>query len=280
MGRNRVPPPRHRVASRAPQCLVAGKASVDLALRKPCNRPPDRRQYRRSGSGDVRRSTMKEPVMTTHPATVRLDLAGRSTARKSGNSPSLRAGMRRGVAPTAIAWMVLALAPCVAAGQTVFFVDGDAPGGGNGASWADAFWKVQDAIAAAAGVGGDVEIRVAERTYKPVGSLDDDRTKTFALRSNLALIGGYAGYGEPDPDARDVRAYETILTGEIWVPDETSDNSSTDSRSPAATPTPSPARIATAADCTSAARPRFATARSETTSRSSAAASTAPAISP
>ena len=134
--------------------------------------------------------------MTARSAMVRFDFAGRRTACKSRNSP----GLRRQSVPTAIASIVLAVLPCVAGGDSVFFVDGDAPihpnDGNDGATWMTAFRAVQDALAAVADVPGDVEIRVAQRTYKPVGSLDNDRTKTFALRSNLTLIGGYSGYGQ------------------------------------------------------------------------------------
>jgi parallel beta-helix repeat protein len=31
----------------------------------------------------------------------------------------------------------------------------------------------------------------------------------------VAIRGGYAGFGEPDPDARDIRLYETILSGDL-----------------------------------------------------------------
>jgi len=38
---------------------------------------------------------------------------------------------------------------------------------------------------------------------------------TCAVSSGIALIGGYAGLGAPDPDARDPDLYLTVLTGDL-----------------------------------------------------------------
>ncbi|UCG15864.1 MAG: right-handed parallel beta-helix repeat-containing protein [Phycisphaerales bacterium] len=96
-------------------------------------------------------------------------------------------------------------------GQTVWYVDDDAPAGGDGSTWATAYDDLQDALGAAAGGG---EIRVATGTYRPDGG-SGDRVATFQLISGVAIHGGYAGYGAPDPDERDVVVYETILTGDL-----------------------------------------------------------------
>ncbi len=42
----------------------------------------------------------------------------------------------------------------------------------------------------------------------------DLRLMSFDLVNGLVLRGGYAGQGAPDPDARDIELYETILTGD------------------------------------------------------------------
>lgn len=105
----------------------------------------------------------------------------------------------------------------------VYYVDDDATGANDGSSWADAYWFLQDALAAAQ--GGD-EIRVAQGTYKPDQRVmiltrgtqvisSGDRTETFQLINGVSLKGGYAGFGEPDPDARDIEAYGTILSGDL-----------------------------------------------------------------
>ncbi|MGA1868471.1 MAG: hypothetical protein ACMUJM_07970 [bacterium] len=99
----------------------------------------------------------------------------------------------------------------------VIYVDADAPGRNNGSSWADAFNHLQDALAVAP---ADCEIRVAEGIYKPDQDTDNpngsaDREATFQLKSGVAIYGGYAGFDEPDPDDRDIDAYETILSGDL-----------------------------------------------------------------
>ncbi|TKJ35763.1 MAG: hypothetical protein CEE38_14245 [Planctomycetes bacterium B3_Pla] len=106
----------------------------------------------------------------------------------------------------------------------VYYVDDDATGANDGSSWADAYWCLQDALAAVQ--YGDV-IRVAQGSYKPdqramigrgglqmIGS-SGDRTETFQLINGVVIKGGYAGISEPDPDARDIEAYETILSGDL-----------------------------------------------------------------
>ena len=42
-----------------------------------------------------------------------------------------------------------------------------------------------------------------------------DRAATFQLINGVAIKGGYAGFSEPDPNARDIDLYETILCGDI-----------------------------------------------------------------
>lgn len=111
--------------------------------------------------------------------------------------------------------------------RRIVFVDADAPGPHDGSSWATAYNYLQDAITA--GSPGD-EVWVAHGIYKPdANSLNPngsgDPNATFQLKNGLVIKGGYAGFGEPDPNARDIGLYETILSGEIGVPDTNGDNS-------------------------------------------------------
>ncbi len=95
------------------------------------------------------------------------------------------------------------------------YVDADANGANDGTSWADAFNYLQDALVIA--TNGD-EIWVAEGVYTPDqggGNTAGDRKATFQLKDGVAIYGGYAGFGEPIPDARDVSMYETILSGDL-----------------------------------------------------------------
>ncbi|MGB2806118.1 MAG: right-handed parallel beta-helix repeat-containing protein [Sedimentisphaerales bacterium] len=96
-------------------------------------------------------------------------------------------------------------------------VDGDANGANDGSSWSDAYNYLQDALAAAK---SGHEIRVAQGVYTPdINSADPngsgDREATFQPISGVTIKGGYAGFGEPDPDARDIQLYETILRGDL-----------------------------------------------------------------
>jgi len=51
-----------------------------------------------------------------------------------------------------------------------------------------------------------------------------DRTVTFQLKNGVVIKGGYAGFGEPDPNERDPNIYDTILSGDIGIPGNSSDN--------------------------------------------------------
>jgi hypothetical protein len=111
---------------------------------------------------------------------------------------------------------LLLLAAATAAGSTIY-VDGDATGANEGSSWTNAYRFLSGALAAAA--AGD-RILVAEGIYRP----DEDSTNpqgtgdpgaSFLLNKQVLVKGGYAGLGQADPNARDVRAYQTILSGDL-----------------------------------------------------------------
>ena len=118
---------------------------------------------------------------------------------------------------------IAALSVCgllgLAEAQTVVYVDEDAAGANNGSSWCNAYVHLQDALAAAAAPGSTVsEIRVAAGTYLPdegAGQVAGNRSATFRLIDGVALIGGYAGCGAPNPDARDPDSYDTVLDGDL-----------------------------------------------------------------
>jgi parallel beta-helix repeat protein len=101
----------------------------------------------------------------------------------------------------------------------VLFVDTNATGANNGRNWKTAFNHLQDAMILAGGARWAVdEIRVAKGIYKPDrgdGITPGDRGATFQLISDVILKGGYAGFDKPNPDARDIQLYETILSGDL-----------------------------------------------------------------
>jgi len=102
----------------------------------------------------------------------------------------------------------------------IIYVDADANGLNTGSSWADAYNYLQDALANASSSLKPVEIRVAQGVYRPDENAVEpngtgNREATFQLINGASLKGGYAGFGEPDPNARDIDIYETILTGDL-----------------------------------------------------------------
>lgn len=82
-------------------------------------------------------------------------------------------------------------------------VDGSAPAGGDGTSWATAFQTVQEAVGAAS--YGD-EIRVAQGTYTRQGT----DTSVLVMREGIDMYGGYPSGG----GTRDPAANPTVLDGQ------------------------------------------------------------------
>ncbi len=106
---------------------------------------------------------------------------------------------------------------------TIYVNAGATGGGSNGLSWEDAFISLQYALDAA--MIGD-EIWVAQGMYKPsveVGGTGG-RYKTFQMRDGVAIYGGFGNTGDADWIDRDPNMYETILSGDIGVGGNNSDN--------------------------------------------------------
>ena len=105
---------------------------------------------------------------------------------------------------------------------SVWYVDDDSPGGspGDGLGWATAFTDLQSALTVAS--EGD-DIWVAGGTYRPDGTTGE-RTLSFTPKTGVALYGGFAG-GETALDERDWNLNPTILSGDIGVPGDRTDNS-------------------------------------------------------
>ncbi|MBN1360208.1 MAG: right-handed parallel beta-helix repeat-containing protein [Sedimentisphaerales bacterium] len=100
----------------------------------------------------------------------------------------------------------------------IIYVDDDATGADNGSSWLNAYRHLQDALADASTGPLPVEIHVAQGCYQPdrgAAVMPDDREATFHLAGGITLRGGYAGVGAPDPNARDVGLYRTVLSGDL-----------------------------------------------------------------
>ena len=126
-------------------------------------------------------------------------------------------------AAVAISVLIAALPLAGVFGRTIY-VDDSAAGANDGSSWLNAYNYLQDALADASSSAEPVEIRVAEGTYRPdENSLHPSgtghRQATFQLINGVGLKGGYAGAGAPDPNARDIGLYKTILSGDLAADD-------------------------------------------------------------
>ncbi|MFN8485160.1 MAG: choice-of-anchor Q domain-containing protein [Anaerolineae bacterium] len=130
--------------------------------------------------------------------------------------PWARILVRACLALLALATVLLLGQPASATG-VVYVVPGGA-GTQSGASWANA----RDLAAALTAANSGDELWVKAGTYKPTTTTD--RTATFALKTGVALYGGFAG-AETGRSQRNWTTNVTILSGDIGTVNNTSDNS-------------------------------------------------------
>jgi predicted outer membrane repeat protein len=126
------------------------------------------------------------------------------------------------VARASLLSLSIALAASSATAQSVWYVKPNSTPGGDGLSWTTAFRSVRSALDASA--SGD-QIWVAAGTYSPrgSGSPTDPRTAEFFVAPDTQLYGGFAG-NETSLAQRAGLFSSTILTGDIGVPGDPSDN--------------------------------------------------------
>jgi hypothetical protein len=103
--------------------------------------------------------------------------------------------------------------------QQIYYVNPSSSGNQSGTSWVNAFTDLYGALQVAD--RGD-QIWMTGGTYRP--TQDTDRSKSFEVRSGIQIFGGFSGT-ETNIDQRDTMVPPTILSGDIGVPDEISDNS-------------------------------------------------------
>lgn len=107
-------------------------------------------------------------------------------------------------------------------GGTIYYVKMQEDGGddgSNGTTWDDAFATLQKALETAQ--TGD-KIWIAKGTYYPTKEsyASDARTKTFQMKNGVEISGGYSGVGTE----RNVTGYPTVLSGDIGIKGDPSDN--------------------------------------------------------
>src|SRR5436190_18812850 len=118
--------------------------------------------------------------------------------------------------------VVAAIFACTSSGAQaiVVYVDDDAPPGGDGLTWNTAFRFLQDAMVFSNVLENNVtEIRIAQGVYKadhdeahPEGTGD---TNVAFEPPSVPILGGFAGFGAPDPDLRHVEEFRTVLSGDL-----------------------------------------------------------------
>ncbi|MFN8248828.1 MAG: choice-of-anchor Q domain-containing protein [Ferruginibacter sp.] len=102
---------------------------------------------------------------------------------------------------------------------------------GNGSSWANAVADLSDALVAAKFNSSILQVWVAKGIYKPKYNYSyrplqcnyTDRSNSFVLTNNIKLYGGFAP-GETDTTTRDLVLNETILSGDIGIINDKTDN--------------------------------------------------------
>ncbi len=113
--------------------------------------------------------------------------------------------------------ILLLLTKTLSFAQTIVYVNINATGANNGTSWANAFTNLKTAINAAP---SNSEIWVAKGKYLPSVS---NRTQSFSLKNNVSIYGGFQGI-EASKTQRDSKTNESILSGDIGVVNDSSDN--------------------------------------------------------
>lgn len=104
----------------------------------------------------------------------------------------------------------------------VLYVNKTALGANNGRTWLDAYLDLQDALAfARANICVDT-ILIAEGVYYPSVA---DQVIGFELVNDVEMYGGFPNTGSPWFPNRDLVSHETILSGDIGVQGDISDNS-------------------------------------------------------
>jgi hypothetical protein len=114
---------------------------------------------------------------------------------------------------------IMLMGTCNTLHAAIRYVKSTASGTGDGSSWANASADLQAMINAS--MAGD-EVWVAAGTYKPITNAD--RGISFSMKNDLTIYGGFPNTGNPVFTDRNWGTNVTILSGDIGVVSNSSDN--------------------------------------------------------
>ena len=121
----------------------------------------------------------------------------------------------------------LSIVPCTppvcVTPATRIYVDASVAVSGSGSSWGCAMKELSAAIMTANTTPSITSIWVADGTYKPTTTTNRSAILTLT-RANLRILGGFAG-GEANESDANPAANPTIISGDIGVANDVSDNS-------------------------------------------------------
>jgi len=106
--------------------------------------------------------------------------------------------------------------------DTILYVDQNADSLQNGQNWATAVKNLSSAIELASQNPQITEIWVKEGTYYP--NILDDRSRGFELSDEIRIYGSFPNTENPQKTNRDLTLYPSIISGDIGVINDESDN--------------------------------------------------------
>ena len=101
--------------------------------------------------------------------------------------------------------------------QVSYYVKQSATGLNNGSSWANAFTSLATAFSV---IANKDTIRVAKGIYTP----GTNALNSFKLKDSVIIMGGYPDTGNPTDANRNFGDYQSVMSGEIGVPNNSLDN--------------------------------------------------------
>ncbi|HRG60238.1 MAG TPA: T9SS type A sorting domain-containing protein [Bacteroidia bacterium] len=120
---------------------------------------------------------------------------------------------------TLLTFFVLTIYIFTTQAQTIRYVKQGGAGTGDGSSWANASSSIKAMVNAI----GVTEVWVAEGIYKPTSTLD--RAISFKLKNGVSILGGFPNTGNPVITDRDWNTHISILSADIGIIGDSTDNS-------------------------------------------------------